>query len=103
MVARPAARAVPELPRARSKQQSKRNQFIVKYMDQKTLRFMVRYKNRSIMLAAQAAFCGRQDLPHFAAVTGMSNRAYSMAASRIHQPTANSPAPQRGQRLEGWK
>jgi hypothetical protein len=26
------------------------------------------------MLNAQAAFCGRQDLPHFAAVTGMSNR-----------------------------
>src|SRR5882724_11283285 len=47
MVALPVARAVPELPRARSKQQSKRNQFIVKYMDQKPLRFMVRDKNIS--------------------------------------------------------
>src|SRR5262249_47625119 len=32
-------------------------------------RFMVRDKNRITMLAAQVAFCGRRDLPHFAALT----------------------------------
>src|SRR5215470_15168045 len=31
----------------------------------------------------------------------MSNKAHSM--SRIHQPTANPPAPERRPRLEGWK
>src|SRR5215470_17310791 len=72
-------------------------------MYQRPPRFMVRDKNRSTMPAAQAAFCGRQDLPHFAAVTGMSNRVHSMATFRIHQKTANLPVPEREQRLEGWK
>src|SRR5215468_670716 len=72
-------------------------------MYQRPPRFTVRDKNRSTMLAAQAAFCGRQDLPHFAAVTGMSNKVHSMAAPRIHQKTANLPASEREQRLEGWK
>ncbi|MBO0696048.1 MAG: hypothetical protein J2P56_08100, partial [Verrucomicrobia bacterium] len=55
------------------------------------------------MPSAQAAFRGRQDLSHFAAVTGMSNKAHSMAASRIHQPPVSPPASKRGQRLEGWR
>ena len=33
----------------------------------------------------------------------MSNKAHSMAASRIHQRAANLPASERGERLEGWK
>ncbi len=53
------------------------------------------------MLAAQAASCGKQDLPHFAAVMGLSHKTYS--ASRVHQRPANPPASERGQRLEGWK
>src|SRR5215472_16910096 len=54
---------------------------------------------------AQAAFCGRQGLPHFAAVTGMRNKAHSiaMATSRIHQRPADSCVSETGQRLEGWK
>src|SRR3954454_8756614 len=47
---------------------------------------------------AQAAFCGRHDLPHFAAVAGN-----SMAASRIDQRAPNPPPSERGERLEGWK
>jgi len=53
------------------------------------------------MLAAQAAFCGRRDLPHFAAVTNMSTRAHLTAVLRPRK--ANPPASERGQRLEGWK
>lgn len=55
------------------------------------------------MPPAQAAFGGRQNLPHFAAVRGRSNKANSMAASPFHQLKAHPPAAGRGQRLEGWK
>src|SRR6516164_5920145 len=55
------------------------------------------------MLNAQAAFCGRQDLPHFAAITEMGNKAHLTAASRIHPRRTNPPASERGERLEGWK
>src|SRR5215468_4077264 len=72
-------------------------------MYQRPPRFMVLDKNRITMLATQVAFCDRKDLPHFAAVTGMSNKIHSMAAPRIHRPTVNAPAPERGERLEGWK
>jgi len=51
---------------------------------------------------AQAAFGGRQDLPYFAALMGMTKER-SIASPRIHQRTANPPASERGQRLEGWK
>lgn len=57
------------------------------------------------MLAAQAAFCGRQDLPHFAAITRMSNKTHVAAALRTRLRKAN-PLPhafERGERLEGWK
>ena len=64
---------------------------------------MVRHENRSRMLVTQAAFCGKGNLPHFAAVTGMIKKVHSMAASRIHQWRANPPASEAGERLEGWK
>jgi adenylate cyclase len=53
------------------------------------------------MLAAQAAFCGRQDLPYFAAVTKMSTTEHLPAALRLRK--ANLPASEPGERLEGWK
>jgi len=66
---------------------------------------MVRDKNRSTMLAAQAAFCGRLVLPHFAAVTRMSDKKHVAAALRTRLSKA-SPLPhasEPGERLEGWK
>jgi adenylate cyclase len=57
------------------------------------------------MLATQAAFCGRHDLPHFAAVTRMSNKRHMAAAPRPRLPKAN-PLPyafESRERLEGWK
>ena len=66
---------------------------------------MVHDKNRSTMAAAQAASCGRQDLPHFAAVTRMSNKRHVVAAPRTRLRKAN-PLPgafEPGERLEGWK
>lgn len=57
------------------------------------------------MTAAQAAFCGRQDLPHFAAVTRMTNKRQVAASPRIRLRRAN-PRPralESGERLEGWK
>ena len=66
---------------------------------------MVHDKNRSTMTAAQAAFCGRQDLPHFAAATRMSNKRHVVAAPRTRLRKAN-PLPRAfepGERLEGWK
>src|ERR1700722_11127916 len=66
---------------------------------------MVPDKNRSTMTAAQAAFCGRQDLPHFAAATRMSNKTHVAAAPRTRlrkaPPRAHSFDP--GERLYGWK
>src|SRR5882724_2580452 len=62
---------------------------------------MVRLENRSTILNAQAAFCGKQDLPHFAAVTKMSTKAHLTAVLRPRK--ANPPASERGERLEGWK
>ena len=53
------------------------------------------------MLAAQAAFCGRQDVPYFAAVTKMSTRAHLAAPLRPRK--AIPPPPEPGERLEGWK
>jgi len=53
------------------------------------------------MLAAQAAFCGRRELPHFAAVTKMSTRAHLTAV--LHPGKASLPASETGERLEGWK
>ena len=52
-------------------------------------------------MPAQAAFCGRQDLSYFAAVTKMSIRAHLTAALRPRK--ANPPASEPGERLEGWK
>jgi adenylate cyclase len=57
------------------------------------------------MTAAQAAFCGRPDLPHFAAVTRMSHERHLAAAPRTLLRKANPPphAFETGERLEGWK
>jgi adenylate cyclase len=57
------------------------------------------------MLAAQAAFCGNPDMPHFVAVTRMSNKIHLTAASRTRLRKANplSDAFEPGERLEGWK
>src|SRR5690349_12440642 len=106
MVARPLARAEPRLPRPISKQQSTRSQFVVRRIYEDPPGVMVRDKNRSTMLAAQAAFCGREALPHFAAVRGMSNKMPVAEAHRTSLREAASPLPRAsepGERLEGWK
>lgn len=57
------------------------------------------------MTAAQAAFCGKQDLSHFAAVKRMSNKRHGSATPRIRLRRAN-PRPhafEPEERLEGWK
>lgn len=57
------------------------------------------------MTAAQAAFCGKQDLSHFAAVKRMSNKRHVSATPRIRLRRAN-PRPhafEPEKRLEGWK
>ena len=66
---------------------------------------MVPDKNRSTMTAAQAAFCGRQDLPHFAAVTKMNYKKHVAAAprTRLFKATPHPRASEPRERLEGWK
>src|ERR1700746_2458192 len=105
MVARPLAGAEPTLPRLSSKQQSKLKQFVVECIYKVPPGVMVHDKNRSTMTAAQAAFCGRPDLPHFAAVTRMSNKRRLAAAPRTLLRKANPRrhAFETGERLEGWK
>jgi len=57
------------------------------------------------MLAAQAAFCGTQRLPHLATVTRMHNKKHLAAAPQTPPPKANllPHAFEPGERLEGWK
>ena len=55
------------------------------------------------MSPAQATFRDKQDVPHFAAVTGMSTEGHSMTACRTDQRRGNPPASEQGERLEGWK
>jgi len=66
---------------------------------------MVPDKNRSTMTAAQAASCGRQDLPHFAAVTKMNYKKHVAAAprTRLFKATPHPRASEPRERLEGWK
>jgi adenylate cyclase len=57
------------------------------------------------MTAAQAAFCGRQALPHFAAVTKMNYKKHVAAAprTRLFKATPHPRASEPRERLEGWK
>src|ERR1700720_866434 len=66
---------------------------------------MVPDKNRSTMTAAQAAFCGRRYLPHFAAVTRMNYKKHVAAAprTRLLKVTPHPRASEPRERLEGWK
>ncbi len=54
------------------------------------------------MRPAQGASCGTQDLPYFAAVTGMSDKAH-FASAPIHKRKTNLPPSEPEGRLDGWK
>src|ERR1700751_4745888 len=105
MVARPLEGAEPKLPRLSSKQQSRLRQFVVKriYRDLLERWFMTKIEVQCWL--HKRHFAADRTLPHFAAVTRMSNKTHVAAAprTRLRKTHPRTHAFEPRERLEGWK